>query len=97
MLTYSSYFILRWIYEPCSRMVHRVLLWSFKVTKELSVSFILILSNEYACFEFVNFCSNVFICFFISCCDNISQKVLIVLLIQSVQNGCHVCGSSGLL
>ena len=72
-----------------------LVLGCYRVIRELPVPFILILSNAFAGFDnfFINFCSNVFICFFIGCCDGTSQKVLIIVLIQSVHIGCLVRGS----
>ena len=71
--------------------------WSFRVTNEfLCHSFQSCLIHMPVLWTWYLLCLflfQCFICFFISCCDGISQKVLVVALSQSVHIVCLVCGS----
>ena len=82
MFTYPFYFVLLW---PTGRMNHMfifVVCWSnWGIASEIYFNLFqhICLFCKFITF-FVNFYSNVFICFFVSCCDGVSLKVLIFTL-----------------
>lgn len=82
MFTYPSYFFLLWIFKPAGRMNHKVLFvvcWSnWGIANEIYFNLFqhIWLFCKFITF-FVNFYSNIFICFFVSCCDGVFLKVLI--------------------
>ena len=98
MVTYSSISFLDRFMSLVVGLFVKFSLWSLKVTKELPETFISMLSNISVCFEklipSLLICVSMFLFgFFISCCNGIFQKVLTVLLIQSLPIECLICGS----